>query len=104
MALEQNPSLGNGGAGFQGSGSGSAAAMLKELQGLSIRVVAGAAASTSIAVAGIATEDTILSVVKFSAGVPSDVTADAAIYSAGNIRLTSDSAGTVLQVFFFNKK
>lgn len=104
MALEQNPSLGSGGTGFQGNGRGSAAAMIKELQGLSVRVVNGAAPATNIAVSGIATEDTILAVIKFSAGVPSDVTADATIFSAGNIRLSSDSADTTLQVFFFNKQ
>lgn len=101
MALEQNSELGNGGAGFHGKGPGSAAAMITELQGLAQAVVAGAAANTNIPVTGIETEDTIVSAVMFTAGVPSVV--PATITSAGNIRSTSDTTGNTLLVTYFRK-
>jgi hypothetical protein len=102
--LESNSQLGQGGAGMHGSGSGSAAAMIKELQGLTTKVLTGAAANTNIAVAGIATEDTIQSAILFTAGVPSDITANAAITSAGNVQFTSDTSGKQVVLTYFNKK
>lgn len=77
---------------------------ITELQGLTVNVVNGTTAATNIAVSGIALVDTLVSVIMFTAGVPSDVTADASITSAGNIQLaTVDSTGNKLQVMWFNK-
>lgn len=77
---------------------------IKELQRLKTKVVSGAAAATNIALTGIATDDTIQSVVMFAAGVPSDVTAEATVASAGNIQLsTTDSTGNQLVVSFWDK-
>lgn len=60
MTQEANANLGLGGIGMQGAAPGSAAAMLKELQGLNIALVAGASAGTKLDVAAIRTEDTII--------------------------------------------
>lgn len=103
MTLEKSKSLGYGGNGFQGDGPGSAAKMLKELQGFKMVVVTGVAADTDMAVAGIKTTDTITAACMFSGGVPSDVTADVSITSAGNIQYTGDSSGNTLQVFYWVK-
>lgn len=102
MPLEQNSELGKGGAGFHGSGPGSAAAMIRELQGITQTVVAGAAASTNIPVPGIGAGDTILSAVMFAAGVPSMV--PASVTSAGNIQSTTDTTGSQLLVTYFKKE
>ncbi len=103
MALEQNAMLGQGGTGFQGSGPGSAAAMIKELQGLTVKVLDGAAANTNIAVAGIEVEDTIVSAIEFAAGVPADRTAVATITSAGNIQINDDTSGNKVILTYFRK-
>lgn len=103
--LESNSQLGKGGAGFHGTGTGTAAAMLKELQGLTRTLVDGAAADTNIPITGIAAEDTLVSVIEWNAGVPTDRTADASITSAGNIQLsTTNSTGNKLDVLWFNKQ
>lgn len=104
MTLETKDNLGHGGTGFQGTGPGSAAAMIKELQGLTTNIGDGTTAATNIAVAGIALEDTLQSVIMFAGGVPSDVTSEASITSAGNIQLsTTDSTGNKLLITWFNK-
>lgn len=107
MALESNALLGQGGAGFQGGAgqAGSAAAMIKELQGLTQTLVNGAAANTNIAVSGITTEDTIVSVIEYIAGVPTnDRTAATSITSNGNIQCTAATTSNKLIVLWFNKK
>ena len=79
-------------------------AAINELQGLKTAVVAGALAVTNIPVAGISMADTIRSALMFTAGVPSDVTAEVSIPSAGNIQLaTTDSTGNQLVVDYFVK-
>jgi len=79
-------------------------AAITELQGLATAVVAGAAAVTNIAVAGMMAVDTIQSVLMFATGVPSDVTADASITSDGNIQLaTTVSTGNTLVVSYYAK-
>lgn len=84
-------------------------AMLVELQGLSVNVVAGAAINTNIAIAGIATADTLLAVIQFdiSTGTVVDVIdrkSEASITSAGNIQLTTtNTTGDKLLVAWFNK-
>lgn len=103
MALDTNKHLGKGGSGFQGEGPGSAAHMIRELQSLKVEVLAGAAADTNIAVTGIAVDDTLLSVIEFVAGVPTDRTANASITSAGNIQVDVSTAGNSLQLMWFGK-
>lgn len=77
---------------------------IRELQSVTQEAVAGAAAVTNIAVAGIATTDTLESVTMFAAGVPSDVTGEASITSAGNIQLsTTNSTGNTLLVRWLAK-
>lgn len=72
---------------------------LKQIQGMYQRCVAGAAAATNIAVADVKPGDAIVTVTMFAGGVPSDVTAEATITSAGNIQLsTTNSTGNTLQV------
>jgi hypothetical protein len=102
MPLETNTQLGHGGTGLQGDGPGTAAAMIKELQGLTVTVVPGAAANTNIPVASIATEDTIVSAIEFVAGVPTARTVT--ITSAGNIQCTAATTGNSMVVTWFNKK
>lgn len=84
-------------------------AILTEIQGLKITVVAGAGATTNIAVTGIATVDTLLSVLQL-VGAGSDVTdiadrtGEASITSAGNIQLSStDTSGSKLIVVWYDK-
>lgn len=103
MTLEANTLLGHGGAGFQGDGAGSAAKMIKELQGLQVVVLTGAAASTNIAVAGIKMTDTILSCIEYEAGVPVDRTSVTTITSAGNIQSTDASTGNKLVLMYYVK-
>lgn len=74
MSLDQNPMLGHGGTGFQGTGEGSAAQAIKELQGLRVSVLTGAAANTKINLADIRQRDTILSALNNNAGAITDVT------------------------------
>lgn len=78
-----------------------------------MRVVAGAGANTNIAVAGIETEDTLLEVIELTGpgeagGVASvnDRTAQATIFSSGNIRVsvaTNTTADRRLIVRYFDK-
>lgn len=71
---------------------------------LKTSVVNGTTAVTNIAVAGITTADEIQSVVMYAAGVPSDVTSEASITSAGNIRLsTTNSTGNKLVINWYDK-
>jgi hypothetical protein len=104
MPLESNAQLGHGGTGLQGDGPGTAAAMIKELQGLTVTVVAGAGANANIGIAAIATEDTLVSVIEFIAGVPTSRTATTAITTAGNIQCSVATTGNALVVTWFNKK
>lgn len=86
MALETlNPNLGQGGAGIPSLGK-----VLKELQGHSVDVVAGAAAGTKMPLAAIRSKDTILSVV-VSTNAGGALTADTA-----NVSIASTKAnGTI---------
>ncbi len=100
MNLETNNSLGHGGNGFQGTGTGSAAKMIKELQGLTIEAVAGAGADTDIAVTGIDTTDTLVAVINVTDG---DNPAGISVTSTGNIQSTETTAGDTLTVYWFQK-
>lgn len=77
-------------------------AAIKELQGLNVTVVTGAAANTNMALAGIATEDTIVSAVAYTGGVPANATFT--VYAAGQVRCAADMTGKTIVVFWFNKK
>jgi hypothetical protein len=69
MSLESSTGLGVGGAGLHDR----LPKVLKELQGLTISTVAGAAANTKINLAALRSEDTIIGATKVASGVPSDV-------------------------------
>lgn len=94
MALEQNTQLGVGGAGMQGNAPGSVAAMVKELQGFSVSLLAGAAANTTIPLAAIRKEDTVISALNNSAGTITDITANISINSVNASGTVT--AGTVV--------
>lgn len=84
---------------------------INELQRLREKLVAGAGIGADIAVAGIKTIDTILSVLQYDpngggagVGALADLTSEASITSDGNIQLdTTDTTGTQLIVKFFEK-
>lgn len=64
-------------------------------------VATGAAAATAIPVTGLKADAHLVSVIMVAAGVPSDVTTDASVSSAGNIKLaTTVSTGNKLIVTF----
>ncbi|MDH5183982.1 MAG: hypothetical protein OEX12_08850 [Gammaproteobacteria bacterium] len=67
---------------------------LKVLAGQKQSVVAGTTAATNIALAGAAVGDVIQSVIMYATGVPSDVTAEASITSAGNLQLSTTNSST----------
>lgn len=85
-------------------------AAVGELQRLKVNAVAGAAADTNIPIAGIATEDTLLCVLRLNrdataANIDMDnLTGEASITSAGNIQIdTTVTTGDKLIVFWFDK-
>lgn len=99
MSLEAIPSqLGVGGSNLT---DGTLRKILQQVQGITTTVVAGAAADTDIALAGVEATGTLQSVIMYNGGVPSDVTADASITEADVIQLTSDSSGNTLVVTYF---
>lgn len=68
MALENLGNAGDGGQGFhRGSRPGTAEAVLKELQGFNVAVLAGTTADTKIDVAAIRDTDTVLSCIEVAA-------------------------------------
>lgn len=97
MTKEVVPSL-KGGAGIA---NGALHDVLVELQGLSFTVVDGAAANTSMVLAGIAADDTIVAAVMFAAGVPSII--PMTVFSAGNVRSTTVTTGNKVLVAWLNK-
>jgi hypothetical protein len=101
MSLHSLNNFGDGGINLTGDKDGSLKSILKELQQLTEVVVDGAAANTNIAVAGILTEDTIVSAIAFASGVPSKVTAS--ITSNGNIQVTSVTTGSKIVLTYFKK-
>lgn len=88
---------------------------VKELQSLTFKVVAGAAAATNIAVAGLDTDDVIVAVLQFNVAADSgtsatgnkiddlvDLSAEASVPTAGNLQLsTTVTTGDKLLVVFF---
>jgi len=87
----------------------SIANVIKELQGLKVSLVDGATADTNIAVSGITTEDTLVSVIGFdpdnatAADQVKDFTGNTSITSNGNIQTSVDTSGYDLLVIWFDK-
>jgi hypothetical protein len=101
MSLIQNTQLGAGGAGFQGSGPESAAAMLKELQGFNVSVVAGGNADTKFDLAAIRQEDTIISALNNNSGAITDITGTMSIAdlrASGTVTVGAPSVGDTVTV------
>lgn len=101
MPLEDSSNIGPGGEGYQGVGSGSAAAVVKELQGLKVALLAGATAGTKIDVAAIRAEDNILSCIENSAGTLTDRTSTTTITSivaTGTLTASTIIAGSACTV------
>jgi len=82
-------------------------AAIRELQGLAMALVAGAAKDTNIAITGVTVRrTTIVGVLEFVAATPvlNDRTAEANVTSDGNIQLdTTDTSGSQLVVLYFHK-
>lgn len=76
MSLEALSKLGIGGTGLNGQGAESVFAALREVQGLTMSVLAGAAANTKINLAAIRSEDTIVGALNNNAGTITDIKAD----------------------------
>ena len=96
MSLVQNTQLGAGGAGFQGSGPDSAVAILKELQGLNVSLLAGALADTKIDLAAIRSEDTIIAALNNNAGTITDIASTLSIVdvrASGTVTVGASTAG-----------
>jgi redox-sensitive bicupin YhaK (pirin superfamily) len=80
---------------------------VKELQSLTVKVVAGAAANTNIPVAGLDLDDVIVSVLHFdiATGTVVDVldkSSEAVVLTTGNLQLTTTvTTGDKLVVIFF---
>lgn len=94
---KMSPAFGQGGSGTDTELPG----ILQELRGLTTVVVAGAAANTNIAVAGLKVDDHVQSVVQYASGVPSVLTPSA--QSAGNLQFASATTGNQLVVTFYKK-
>ena len=77
--MELTKQLGQGGAGFHGTGDGSAAKALKALVGMRVTLLAGAAANTKLNLADIRDGDVILSAMNNNAGALTDITANTTI-------------------------
>ncbi len=93
MALQPTSRLlGDGGVGLNDQ----AGKAIRELQGLNVSVVAGAAADTKIDIAAVRTEDTVVSVVESAAGVLTDRTANTTIVdlrATGTLTVASAADG-----------
>ena len=79
MSLEALSKLGIGGTGLNGQGAESVFAALREVQGLTMSVLAGAAANTKINLAAIRSEDTIVGALNNNAGTITDIKADVTV-------------------------
>ena len=111
MPLETMVSnFGKGHSRLAGQLAGSTYRIMRELQGLRISTVNGAAANTNINVTGFRTEDTVAAVLRFNRSNTAseinftDVTSEASIQGNSTIRLnTTNTSGDRLVVFWFNK-
>jgi len=101
MAIEQNSQLGVGGTGMHGAGQGSAARMLRELQGLRVSIVAGGSANTKLALSTIRDTDTIISALNNNAGTITDVTGTIsidALRAVGTVTVATAAANDTVTV------
>lgn len=101
MALENNPQLGKGGAGMHGTGPGTAAAHIAELQGLRISLITGGAANTKFDIAAIRPEDTIVAAHNNAAGTVTDITANVTIAdlrAAGTVAVGTPVLGDTVTI------
>ena len=87
--LEQNALLGQGGAGYNASAAGGAVAMLKELQGFKVSLLAGAAGGSKINLAAIRPEDTLATVLNNNAGTITDVSFVQGAKASGTLTFVS---------------
>jgi hypothetical protein len=62
--------------------------------------VAGAAANTELAVAGLSLRAELLSVVEWAAGAPTDRTGVASVSSAGHVKVNDDTTGNTVEVLY----
>lgn len=74
---------------------------LAELQRFRTAVVAGDTANADIVVPGLASGDTLQSVIEYAAGVPADRTADSSIDAAGNLNIDDDTSGNTVVVSWY---
>lgn len=97
MTMQTIPShIADGGASLDSLG-----AIVRELAGLRVAVGVGAAAGAKVAVAAMRAEDTILSVLRFVSGVPTDVTANYSIvdtHATGTLTCATVVAGNTCVV------
>ena len=99
--MEQNSQLGKGGAGLSTAELVNAATMLKELQGLNVSLLAGAAANTTIALAAIRKEDTIIAALNNSTGTLTNILANVTINdvrASGTVAVGTVAAGDTVVV------
>lgn len=89
---------------------------VKELQSLSVAVVAGTTAATNIAVTGLDTDDVIVAVLQFDVAVDTgtsatgnkvqavaSLTGEASVPTTGNLQLsTTNTTGDTLLVMFYS--
>lgn len=84
-----------------GEDGGASASALKELQGLTISLLTGANANTTIALAAIRQEDTVVKALNNAAGTITDVTSTISInntHATGQITLASVEVGDTVTV------
>ena len=101
MAFEQNTQLGKGGAGLSAAELVNVATMLKELQGLNVSLLAGAAANTTIALAAIRKEDTIIAALNNSTGTLTNILPNVTINdvrASGTVAVGTAAAGDAVVV------
>lgn len=103
MSMETVKGVGDGAAGSQGNRPGSMEAILKELQGLNVSVIDGAAANTKMNLSAIRTEDTIVGAVAMADtwAAPTDDKANISIVdlrATGTITVGTVANGDVVTV------
>lgn len=96
--LDKN--LGNGGAGMHGSGEGSAAFFLKQLESQTTEIVAGTTADTEIFMGSSTAGDVMVSSIAYPDAGGAPIQAEMVFNSNGNIQSTVDtSAHTIVVVW-----
>jgi hypothetical protein len=79
MSLNNIANLGVGGSGLSGTGTTTLNGAIKELQGFTQSVLTGTTANTTIALAAIRQEDTLIGALNNNAGTITDITANISI-------------------------